>query len=317
MEEYLRLFKGLAKYNNTSFKNGYNGNMDIQAMEVIAEKVRKQITALSTNKTKASRLFYNIHSKYSGQGKSDNIAGVDDVFEAELKELLNIALQESVKNIQQISSDVYAKVLGQELGNIPQYAVKKVMNESSSLIAKTSKAGIFINKPEYRSAKVDVRGFGGDVLIQGEIKPEWQDFIKTFTNAKFTVKNYKSNSKNNTTIHLGNTDARKAIIASLINLQVSQDDAVHIYYHSLNTRERLFKGHVYHLRFAYELTGAGLVDEENNKLEAADFFIYNDPVTDNVFVRSTKDMIANMMKYTPTSKGNPYKSNIVVVKTAF
>ena len=317
MEDYLRLFKGLAKKDNASFKQGYSGNMDTQAMISIAEQVRNQISALSPNAGQANRLFYNIHSRYVG---NTAISGVDDVFEAELRSLLNFALQEAVLDVNKISLSSYAKVLGQQLGNIPSYAINKLMKQFPQLINNTSKEGKFITKPQYKSAKVDVKGYGSQVLLEAQIKPEWQDFIKTFTGARFTVKNYRSNStsKYSTTIHLGNTDVRKAIIATLIDLQVQKDDAVHVYYHSLNEKEeKNFEQHIFHLRFAYELTGAGLVDENGDKLDAADFFIYNDPITDNIFVRSTKDMIANMMNYTPSFKGDPYKTHIVIVKSAF
>jgi hypothetical protein len=59
-----------------------------------------------------------------------------------------------------------------------------------------------------------------------------------------------------------------------------------------------------------------LRDSKNNKLDSADFFIYNDPASDNIYVRSTKEMIANAMNYMATVK-DPLHSNIIILKNSF
>ena len=72
-----------------------------------------------------------------------------------------------------------------------------------------------------------------------------------------------------------------------------------------------------HLRFAYELSGGGLYDADGNRLDAADFFIYNDPTSNNIWVKSTKEMIANATDYMDKVVRNPLTSGIVVLKQSF
>lgn len=312
MERYLRTFKGLAQSekNSASFKKSYSEQMDMQAIIAIAESVQQQIAAQSPN-GKAGRLFQNVHQRFVGKNA---IAGVDDIFELELTKLLNTAVQHASTNKGAVDLTTQgAEVIGRELGNIPKEAIKALETHGNELVQKTSKSGLVINAPEFRSAKADVEGYKASILITADIKPEWREFMTVFTGARFTVKNYMSGGQE--TIHLGATDTRKSIIASLLDLGVASKDAVHFYYHSQRTK-KTSKEHILHLRFAYELSGAGLVDSQGNNLQAADFFIYNDPTSSNIYVRSTKEMIANMMKYTPKFK-DPYKSHIVILKTSF
>jgi len=70
------------------------------------------------------------------------------------------------------------------------------------------------------------------------------------------------------------------------------------------------------LRFAYELAGGGLRDESGQKIDSADFFIYNDPASNNIYVRSTKEMIANAMNYMGNVR-DPLRSNIIILKNSF
>ena len=70
------------------------------------------------------------------------------------------------------------------------------------------------------------------------------------------------------------------------------------------------------MRFAYELAGGGLYDSSGNRLDSADFFIYNDPASDNIWVRSTKEMIYNITKYIGNMSNN-INSEVIILKNSF
>ena len=66
--------------------------------------------------------------------------------------------------------------------------------------------------------------------------------------------------------------------------------------------------HVPHLRFAYELEGNSLITK-NGDLLSADFLIVNDPSSNNIFVKSTKSIVGEIL----TGKDrifNPFSRNI-------
>jgi hypothetical protein len=72
------------------------------------------------------------------------------------------------------------------------------------------------------------------------------------------------------------------------------------------------------LRFAYELAGEGLVTEDGSDLKGADFFIYNDPDSTNIYVRSTKAMIRDYIEGKGFKKNqDPLTSKIAISKASF
>ena len=190
--------------------------------------------------------------------------------------------------------------------------VQKVMEESE-----------ITTTPIARAGKTDVTGYSKEIDISADIKPEWRNFIKTFQGANFSVKNYSKGK--NQVIHLGNTNYFKAMYGVLSSLSFDSNKAVHIYAHTRTSY--LFKqsaytdegqAHIIHIRFVYELAGSGLYDENMQKLDEVDFFIYNVPNNNNIFVRSVKEMIAQVQDYVQfPSIGNPWNSDIVVLKSTF
>lgn len=300
MEQYLRAFKAVVNQ-----KKGQNniiiGELEDQAIRNISAQVGASL-GLSNYK-----LFKNVHGRNYTLAKS---LGADDIFELELSHFLNAAITEVTKG-QSVGN---AKVLGRLPGNIAKGFLNQISKHGSSLVS--GKASQIITKPTFKSGKVDVVSFSGNFQYSADVLPYWENFIKIFKGARFTVKNYSSFSKYET-IHLGHTDITKTLLSSLTEIGYNQKEALHIFEHSLAYQSDLIVGeHLLHLRFAYELTGGGLRDEDGNKLTGADFFIYNDPSSNDIYVRSTKEMIANAMDYMGSVQ-DPLRSNIVILKNSF
>lgn len=303
MENYLRAFKQAGNFKQKS--SSLQASLEKQMMQDIAAEVGRRL-----NIDRYS-LFRNKHFWYSDS--SQQRWGADDVFEAELQRFLNVAIERA--------SDGAIKGDAALIGNLPANISKELMQELSihgqDLVDASFMPSEIITGPKFRSGKVDVTSFTASVTA--DIQPMWHEFINAFSGAKFTVKNYASDTKTEI-IHLGNTDIKKSLLSTLGELVNTQKEAVHIYYHSLyyadNLHDALIGRHILHLRFAYELAGNGLRDAENNRLDAADFFIYNDPVSDNIYVRSTKAMIADAMNYLGDVR-DPIRSNIIVLKNSF
>jgi hypothetical protein len=79
------------------------------------------------------------------------------------------------------------------------------------------------------------------------------------------------------------------------------------------TEDPNVKTHLYHLRFAYELTGAGL--NLSNNARIVKYLIYNDP-HGNIYVRSVNQIISDLYDKIDKSNNNVY-NGISINKTYF
>lgn len=299
METYLRAFKAAGNKNADKIHPVIKG-LDAQAMSDIADQVG---AALGIGKYS---LFRMQHKWYLD---SQQRWGADDVFEAELQQFLNIAVEKATQGKTQGN----AQILGSLPGNIAKGFLNEISKNGQKMVQ--GKAAEFINTPTFRSGKVDVASFSGNFTFEADMKPFWKDFIRTFKGARFTVKNYGSSKYES--IHLGNTDITKSLLGSLSDIGNTQKEAVHIFYHSLaHYGEPGVSEHLLHLRFAYELAGGGLMTSDKKRIDSADFFVYNDPTSNNIYVRSTKEMIANAANYMGSVR-DPLRSNIIILKNSF
>lgn len=307
METYLRAFKAIGN-GQAHKKNGVATTMENDAIIEIAQAVGASL------KISRYHLFKNRHFWYAqGKNSSQSKWGTDDVFETELQHFLNIALDRAVSNSVGVTR---AESVGQMPSNLSK-EMMRAFDENKHLLIKPQGESEIISPPVFRSAKVDVNSFNG--VVEAAIKPGWHDFISTFQGARFTVKNYSSSS-NYMTIHLGDTDIKKSLLSSLQHFGLSPQESMYVFTTLWNypniVNDAQIAPLVIQLRFAYELAGGGLRDEQNHALDEADFFIYNDPHTNNIYVRSTKAMILNALNYSGRIK-DPLHSSIVVLKNKF
>lgn len=333
MELYLRDFKELASERYKS-----NLGKQIKAQRMLELKGMNEILDAVQQATGSKYLFNMAH----GWDDSNEIAkqyNADDVFEAQLYELLQKAgeysLKKNSKNLnlgisimgrtfatpipledRDIITDVTKQAIVDMMNSIPGNAIEQQLQESeiySEIVAATG--------------KTDVTGYNKTINIKANVKSKWQDFIKTFQGVRFSLKNYSSKSTKHYAISLGNTNPYKAFYGVLSSLGFQQKEISHIYIHS---RISYFYNHtvqsqegfsrILQIRFAYELSGVGLYDLEGNKLDAVDFLIYNDPATENIFVRSTKEIIHNRLKQDlleTSNIGNPWNNEIMIAKSYF
>lgn len=300
MEQYLRAFKAAGNKRDDKQSPVLQG-LEEQAMRDLAEKVGQALGISDYS------LFRNQHLWY--KGVSQQRWGADDVFEAELHRFLNLAITEATNGQAQAN----AQILGNLPANIAKGFLKEVSKNGKKMVQ--GKASELISTPQFRSGKVDVASFSGDFTFEADLLPFWKNFINVFKGARFTVKNYGESKYE--AIHLGNTDITKSLLGSLSAIGNSQKDATHIFYHSLShAGEPGVSEHILHLRFAYELAGGGLRNASGDKIDSADFFIYNDPTSNNIYVRSTKEMIANAMDYMGNVR-DPLTSHIIILKNSF
>lgn len=307
MEKYLRAFK-VAGNKHRDKKNAIVEKLEMEGIDEIAQNVGEK---LGIDKYS---LFRNKHFWYRDSRERWN---ADDIFEAELETFLNEALDAAyegrrIKKAEIIGGDVF--------GNISQSLLSTLNKEGPKLMRQYGDIGDFIADPTFRAIKADVKSFSFNFDISAKINPKWVNFINTFRNANFTVKNYSSKSQQET-IHLGNTQLKKAIPSILS--QLYRDKTVsHIFYHSLgayvNTKDAQIGEHILHMRYMYELGGGKLKDKNGKLIQKADYFIYNDPVSNNIWVRSVKDMIYNNATLLDMqSIEDPLTSSIVILKNKF
>ena len=162
--------------------------------------------------------------------------------------------------------------------------------------------------------KIDVSGLAFEWNISAEATPYLQEIAGLLSQASFTLKSYSSKSWSKdlkkeieskyTALSLGGTNQGR-IFMDLFLTQVPAPVAMSMYMYLLNTSNQQIKQQGAQLRMLYELTGYGqtLVDqvirEQLNKdgLSFANYIIYNDPATNNIYVQSTAQLWLQMRRY--------------------
>lgn len=210
----------------------------------------------------------------------------------------------------------------------------------SDLRTYSTKNSIFPIKIKSIPGKIDVAG-PGYILSNIEFEIEDANIKKYYTllkDATFTAKNYASESNfyskemkkyyirdlnaDFPNLHLGNSDPYRAVFSSLSFLGYSKEVIQAAFYAGYwrlrykNTESDEIGTHLWHLRFAYELTGAGsyYIDQALSKLNGgAKYLIYNDPTSSNISVCSTKKIINGILQQ-DSYTGNPLTDAIVISK---
>ena len=106
----------------------------------------------------------------------------------------------------------------------------------------------------------------------------------------------------------------------MASLGFSKTDSQYIFYGGRNIAfgrdttpppedSNFVKLHIYHLRYLYELTGAGILYKDYNDSLAggAKYFVYNDPTSEELIVVSTASIISQLLQ-SEDIPDNPYGS---------
>lgn len=238
----------------------------------------------ANNGLNKSQLIANATSAWLGQAKT-NIGG-------KTKAELNTIINETAK---QVMGDLNANAAGR---------FKK----------RVTKSGLDSLVTTQVDNKIDVSGLAFEWNISVTASPYLQEIAGLLSQASFTLKSYSSLSwqkdiqqqieSKYTTLHLGKTNQGRIFI-DLFLTQVPLPVAMSMYMYLINTPNQKIKQQGAQLRMLYELTGYGqtLVDQiirdQLNKdgLAYANYIIYNDPATDNIYVQSTAQLWLEMRKY--------------------
>lgn len=335
MEQILRYLK-MKGAPNTEIAN--RAREDIGIDKALAEQCdlifNMTLNGLNSNGFALKSLFSTTHSE---QYEASKNFGVDDIVEAEIAAVLasldKLANQKSNDSIMLSNIDILKNTTGRIKGSLPDFlsdlqsevidnlsdnVVKKINdnknnNESYGYLKKIYAS--LNKKSSGKSIKTDVSSI---ITITGEIDENLEKLVKIFSGRRFTIKNYNSQAKTGGEIHLGNTVPYKAITGELTNLGFSNSESVHVFYHSLNSYIRsttkTVAEHIPHIRLAYELEGNGLVDSETKlPILGADFLIVNDPKKYQIYVRSTKQIIADLIDSSNSKvSANPFGEDIIL-----
>ena len=316
LENYFRRFK-MATRQSDSAPDSIIKDLEQSAINDIVSVTNQKLGF----KGSSGALFRRAHKSFMGSRSR----GGDDIFEAEFTSLLNTILDAAIKEDASLSSVANGAMM---IGNLPANISKKIMSKLSSSpnalkqIVVKNKTYI-LDEPVARAAKVDVQGYSANIDISTQIRPEWKTFVSLIQNTNFTLKNYSSASATEA-IHLGNSNLFKASLGTLTDV-LPEDEGLHVFFHAIHHRESPeVVNHIQHWRLIYELSGGGLYVTNDNgeeiRLNTADFIVYNDPASDNIFVRSTKDIILNALQPSVDSvlsTGASITSPVILVKSYF
>lgn len=148
-----------------------------------------------------------------------------------------------------------------------------------------------------------------EVNIQAFENPEFQELYSLLQGATVTAKSYTLHSRDPQEkiyklrevfpqLKLGNAeDPHRAIVGTLQDIGYALSTAEKVFYAGSTEAEKNHNqtvlNHMYHLKYVYELTGAGIWNSLN--VGRARFLVFNDPSSDLIYVQSTAELIENIL----------------------
>lgn len=174
--------------------------------------------------------------------------------------------------------------------------------------------------------KIDVRGY--EIMISANLSSQVFEIYDLLRNATFSAKNYDSmtwDEKTRTLIEagrknltLGNSNLLRAVYGALSSLNHYDSKTImSAFYAGRNAIQQgneELGSHFYHLRYIYELAGAGL-NYSGVDYGEVQYLIYNDP-HGKIYVKSVSEILSDVLNNHPMFKGNPF-SGIYISKSSF
>lgn len=236
------------------------------------------------------------------------------MFEGDLARIL--AAIEIVALKAEIPSDISKLIEGYGAGNIGSH--QNVSNFLKNSLKAWSEGRIQIIKTEYAkkieellesikrsyyftSQKPDIQASKNFLAISidktfGPLAP-FQNIIRILQSAKISAKSYSSNR-----VTLGLSNNIRAISAALIGLGFPSIQSFRVafalqykFQESGHGDDLIYLPHMEHLKFAYELTGLGMVTSENESAEA-NLLVIADRQGKHIYVKSMSALISNFAK---------------------
>ena len=178
--------------------------------------------------------------------------------------------------------------------------------------------------------KIDVQGLSGNITftIKASASAELVEIANLLNDATFSAKNYGNWSWDRTAnngkggiidsstsdVKFGATDVSRSLTAIIQSLGYDIDTAISATYAALNEVDDNpeLAIQLYHMRIAYELSGAGQILDGNIDYKGAKYIIYNNPDTDEIIVRSTAELINEMFENNTVP--SDWKSTIYIAR---
>lgn len=173
------------------------------------------------------------------------------------------------------------------------------------------------NKPGFVLGKIDTAVKEKIINLNAEIDiPE--ALLDALSNATFTDKSYRSVGWDKTLgkqvdlgdriIHFGNSNPYRAVLGSMSMLGFTKEQSMYVFYGGRNISfgkdtdppiedSDYVNIHIYHLRYLYELTGAGILYKNygGDFSQGAKFLVYNDPNSAEILCVATSQIIAQIL----------------------
>lgn len=166
--------------------------------------------------------------------------------------------------------------------------------------------------------KTDIQGVEVDIsAIKNAKMQRIQSLLQNVTISAKSYRTYTYNEQTGNmdklkelypTIHLGKAiNPYRAIYGVLKDLGYSHSTAQAAFYagrNKVNEGNQNVINHMYHLKYIYELTGAGTV-VLNSPYKNVRFLVYNDPSTDNIYVQSAASILSDIFDENFNWHGDP------------
>lgn len=267
-----------------------------------------------------------VHNLFRRTGKFAQQQGVmfEDDFAAVISAVMNIANPD--KKRQNYSKSInLGSVTGTTDASALWGAVEEEIRYYTEDLAEEVKKEIDSKKVGFVFGKIDTAVQGTIVNVNGSVEFP-PGVLEALSNATFTDKSYRSISYKNgqkidlgdRQITLGNSDPYRAIMGSMRALGFDHLATQQVFYGGRNIVQGKDNSgrkespdyvsmHIYHLRYMYELTGAGILykDYGSQLSGGAKFIVYNDPMSLDIVVVSTSQIIQDILQSTDAPK-NPY-----------
>lgn len=204
-------------------------------------------------------------------------------------------------------------------------AAQEEINYYTEDLADEVKKEIDSKKVGFVFGKIDTLVQGKIVNVNGSVQFP-PGVLEALSNSSFTDKSYRSISYRegqkidlgDRQITLGNSDPYRAVMGSMRVLGFDRLATQKVFYGGRNIVSGIDNNdpkessdyvgmHIYHLRYMYELTGAGILYQNyGSELSGgAKFMVYNDPMSLDIVVVPTSKIIQDILQSKDVPK-NPY-----------
>lgn len=175
---------------------------------------------------------------------------------------------------------------------------------------------LFKLNAKQQKTDIETNGLGVSLKLEFEGGQDYIDLFNIFSKANINIsaKNYKSKN-NKLYVKIGSTSNLRVFIAALSYLMkdAADEDIKTIFFATRNSRNKNLQIHKNHLRFIYELTGAGLRADDGSYLKLVDYLIVNERGGEHIYVLSTKKLIQDVLQAEELSA---YQSTHVIINYA-